>query len=186
MIDKMEASSVPINTGLSRLIVRSDGLARWTGVLALVLIAAFAVYVVTRATYERQIGVYTGFVTQLQNENRRLSDTNTKHEVATIDLHRQIDNLKAELQAIKPSEATYNIRPNQSVLVAAGQLAVGLIGAPTNQSVNINVNGEQRLAAAGDVIMTTVSPTTTCKVAIQSFDMFKAVINATCAAEKSQ
>jgi hypothetical protein len=107
--------------------------------------------------------------------------------VATIiDLQSQIDKVKAELHAIMPSEATYNIRPNQSILVAAGHLAIGLIGSPTNQSVNININGEQRSAAAGDVIHTALNPSTTCKVAVQSFDMFRVVVTATCAAEKPQ
>ena len=187
MTDKMEAaSSVPTHTGLSRLLLTPAGEVRWIGVCALILVTGIAVYILTRITYERQIRVFTGFVTQLQNENRRLNDNNTKHEAMIVDLQRQIDKVKAELQAIMPSEGTYNIRPNQSILIADGHLAIGLIGSPTNQSVNININGEQRSAAAGDVIHTALNPSTTCRVRIQSFDMFRAVVTAKCAAEKPQ
>ncbi|MGB7618735.1 MAG: hypothetical protein WBM06_17425, partial [Pseudolabrys sp.] len=57
---------------------------------------------------------------------------------------------------------------------------IGLIGAPTNESVNINVNGKQQSVATGDVINITLDPRTTCLVRVQSFDMFKVVLNASC------
>jgi hypothetical protein len=40
--------------------------------------------------------------------------------------------------------------------------------------------------AAGDVIRVSPDPSTACQVQIQSFDMFKAVLVASCAATKSQ
>jgi hypothetical protein len=85
-----------------------------------------------------------------------------------------------------PSENTYGVSPNQSLIVADGHLTVGLIGAPANQSVNININGKQRPAAAGDVIDVAPDPSTSCQVRLQSFDMFKAIITATCTAMKPQ
>ena len=51
-----------------------------------------------------------------------------------------------------PSENIYVILPNQSLVVAGGRVTVGLIGAPANQGVTVNINGKQQLAAAGDVI----------------------------------
>jgi hypothetical protein len=57
------------------------------------------------------------------------------------------------------------------------------MGAPSIQGVNININGKRQLAAAGDVITVNVSATRTCRVTVQSFDMFKAVLHATCAEE---
>jgi hypothetical protein len=59
----------------------------------------------------------------------------------------------------------------------------GLIGSPANEGVNVNINGTHRLAAAGDVTVVPVDETTTCRVTIQSFDMFKALLHATCAAK---
>jgi hypothetical protein len=40
--------------------------------------------------------------------------------------------------------------------------------------------------AAGDIIQVSPDPSTACQVQIQSFDMFKAVLVATCAPAKSQ
>jgi hypothetical protein len=83
-----------------------------------------------------------------------------------------------------PSENTYNISPNQSIIVADGHLTVGLIGAPTNEGVNININGKQHSAAAGNVIDVALDPSMTCQVGVQSFDAFKAVLTASCATVK--
>lgn len=186
MTEKMEDSSVPANGKFSRLLVTPEGRVRWIVVCAFILGTGIVAYIYSRATYERQLGGLVDFVAQLQNENRKVADENTKHMATIVDLQSQLDKVKADLHAIMPSEDTYNIRPNQSILTAAGHLAVGLIGSPTNQSVNININGEQRSAAAGDVIHTTLNTSATCKVAVQSFDMFRAVITATCAAAKPQ
>ena len=104
----------------------------------------------------------------------------------SCELQDKLTSVQAALQAIMPSENTYNISPNQSMIVAGGHLTIGLIGSPTNESVNININGKQQLAATGDVIHIALDPSTTCQVGVQSFDMFKAVLTASCAAVKPQ
>ena len=65
-------------------------------------------------------------------------------------------------------------------------MTIGLIGSPTNESITLNVNGKQQKMTAGDVIHVSLDASTTCQVQIQSFDMFKAVLIASCAAVKSQ
>jgi hypothetical protein len=99
-------------------------------------------------------------------------------------LQGKLTSVQAALDAIMPSENTYNIDPNQSMIVAGGHLTVGLIGSPTNEGVIINVNGKQHSAAAGGVINIALDSSTTCQVGVQSFDMFKAVLTASCAAVK--
>jgi hypothetical protein len=76
--------------------------------------------------------------------------------------------------------------PNQSLIVADGRLTIGLIGPPTNESLNININGKHQSAATGDVINIALEPPITCQVKVQSFDMFKAVLTASCAGAKAQ
>jgi hypothetical protein len=88
------------------------------------------------------------------------------------------------LAAIMPTENTYNINPNQSLIVAGGRLTIGLIGSPTNEGVNININGKPQMAAVGASINTVLDSSMTCQVGVQSFDMFKAVLTATCASVK--
>jgi len=87
---------------------------------------------------------------------------------------------QASLDAIVPSKDTYNLRPNQSYRVANGQLVIGLVGVPTSQGVNINVNGKQQLLVTGDSIKVAPDPSRTCHLIVQSFDMFKAVVTASC------
>jgi hypothetical protein len=89
------------------------------------------------------------------------------------------------LNAITPSQDAYNINPNESIIVASGRLTIGLVGSPTNEGININVNGKQQLAAAGDVIKSSVD-SAACQVGVQAFDMFHAVVTASCAAAKPQ
>jgi hypothetical protein len=101
-------------------------------------------------------------------------------------LQANIVKLQAELDAMMPSANTYSINPDQSVIVAEGRLIVGLVGAPTNDSINISINGKQQTATVGDVIKVAPDPRTTCQVKVLSFDMFAAQINASCSPLKPQ
>jgi hypothetical protein len=65
-------------------------------------------------------------------------------------------------------------------LGAKGRLRGGLGAAPTNQNLTVNINGRPQVLASGDVVEVAVNPSTTCHVRIQAFDMFKALITATC------
>jgi hypothetical protein len=117
-----------------------------------------------------------------QNLKRQVLDQNAKlGEIQT-----KLTSVQAILNEIMPSDNTYSLKPNQSVTAAGGHLSIGLIGSPTNESININVNGKQQSAVTGDVIRTEVDPSMSCQVRVQSFDMFKAVVTAFCEAAKTQ
>ncbi len=119
-------------------------------------------------------------IQQLRADNQKLKTQISDLNATQVALQNRLSTFEAALDEIIPSKNTYNIKPNQSMIVAAGRLTIGLIGAPTNESVNINVNGKQHSVASGDVISVTLDPRTTCQVRVQSFDMFKAVLNASC------
>ncbi len=123
-------------------------------------------------------------IVQVQNDNQKLVTENTDLLGTIADLQLQVKNTQAKLAMILPTDDTYNISPNQSLIVANGRLTVGLIGSPSNESINLNINGKSQPAAVGTVISTVLDPSTTCLVGVQSFDMFKAVLTATCAAPK--
>ena len=125
-------------------------------------------------------------VVQFRSENQGLKSQIVDQNAKFDELQDKLASVKAALLAIVPSENTYNINPNQSIIVAGGHLTIGLIGSPTNESVNININGKQQSAATGDVIHIALDPSTACQVGVQSFDMFKAVLTASCAAVKPQ
>lgn len=119
-------------------------------------------------------------VEQLQSESQRLKKEIVEQNAGMAAMQVKLKGVQAALEEITPSENTYKISPNQSVIVAGGHLTIGLIGSPTNEAVNININGKQQAATTGDVINVALDPP--CQVRVQSFDMFKAVVTASCLA----
>ena len=88
------------------------------------------------------------------------------------------------MHEMKPVQNTYELKPNQSIIAADGHLTLGLIGSPANDSIDININGKRQNAAPGDTIDFAPDPSTKCQVTVQSFDMFQAMVTATCMAAK--
>jgi ribonucleotide monophosphatase NagD (HAD superfamily) len=154
--------------------------------VVLILGAAIGSYFLVRSSDENELKAANIRIVALQNESQKLIADNTNQAATITDLQAQLKNIQAKLDAIMPSENTYNINPNQSIIVGGGRLTIGLIGSPTNERVNININGKPQSAAVGAIINSVLDPSTTCQVGVQSFDMFKAVLTASCAAVKPQ
>ena len=125
-------------------------------------------------------------ILQLQSDGQRLAADIADQSATLTALRTELTTTKATLDAITPSLNVYNINPNQSLIAADGRLTIGMIGSPGNEGIDLNVNGKQQKVAAGDIIQVSPDPSTACQVQIQSFDMFKAVLVATCAPAKSQ
>lgn len=125
-------------------------------------------------------------IRQLETESQRLELVRTDQDTQVRELQTQVASLQAQLNAIRPSKNLYSINPNQSLLVADGHLTIGLVGSPLSNGVNININGKQQFATVGDVIHVAPDPSTACDVQIQSFDMFKAQLTASCAPTKTE
>jgi hypothetical protein len=160
---------------------------RFLGVVvcaALILGIAIGSYFLAWAAGGSELRAANIQVGQVQGENQRLVAINTSQVAAIADLQSQLKTAQAKLAAIMPVENTFNINPNQSLIVADGRLTIGLIGSPANEGLNININGKPQLAAAGAVIKIVLNPSTICLVGVQSFDMFRAVLTATCSEVK--
>jgi hypothetical protein len=125
-------------------------------------------------------------VQQVQSENQTYNRQIIELSTRVTALQSKLAQVQSTLSAIMPADNTYSINPNQSMVVADGRLTIGLIGSPTNEGVNINVDGKQQMVAAGDVIKVAPDPSTNCKVTVQSFDLFKAVVSASCTATKAK
>jgi hypothetical protein len=154
------------------------------GSVALMLGSAMGGYFFGLDLASRDLVAAKELIQQLQPENQKLKRDAINQNAKFGALEVKLASVQAALDVVMPSENTYNINPNQSMTVADGRLVIGLIGSPTNESVNININGKQRSAATGDVINVALDPLTTCQVTVQSFDMFKAVVTAKCTAAK--
>lgn len=150
----------------------------------LMLGSAIAGYLFGHDLAYRPLADATELIRQLQPESQQLKALTSDQNAKLVALQAKLASVQSALDAIMPSENTYKISPNQSMVVADGHLTIGLIGAPTNESINININGKQQSVVTGDVLKITSDPSTTCQVGVQSFDMFKAVLTASCTAVK--
>lgn len=117
---------------------------------------------------------------QSRSENQKMKSEMAGENVKIAAMESSITKLQATLEELVPSENTYNIKTNQSLIVGGGRLTVGLVGSPANDSVTLNINGKRQSLGTGDVLNIAVDAGTNCRVRLQSFDMFKAVVTATC------
>jgi hypothetical protein len=123
---------------------------------------------------------------QLRAESQKQKrDIDGKSQQLTT-LQAKLTKTQAALDAIMPSANTYNINPNQTLILGDGHLMVGLVGPPANDSVMLSINGKTQSVAAGQTLNIAPDQATKCQLNLQSFDVFKAVIVATCAPNKAQ
>ena len=134
----------------------------------------------------RDLGGRDAAIVQLTSEGEKLKRQMTDKDVQISTLQAKLKNVQATLDAIMPSENTYNVTPNQSVVVGAGRLTIGLVGSPGNEGVTLNINGKQQTVPAGQIVTVAADASTNCQLEVQSFDMFKAIVNASCAGAKPQ
>ena len=125
-------------------------------------------------------------IEQLRAESQKQKrDIDGKSQQITL-LQPKLAKTQAALDAITPSANTYNINPNQTLIVGDGHLTVGMIGPPGNDSVLLNINGKPQAVAAGQNLSVAPDPATKCQISVQSFDVFRAVLVASCSSAKAQ
>lgn len=148
--------------------------------LILLIGGAVVGYYVGHGLATQPLANATRQISQLLPENQRLKTTVLDQTAKLVSLQSQLSRSQTTLEAIMPTENTYNVAPNQSIIVANGRLTLGLVGSPTNSSITININGKQQMAVTGDVFKITPDQATACQVRVQSFDMFRAILQASC------
>ncbi|HEY7231080.1 MAG TPA: hypothetical protein VH558_11975 [Pseudolabrys sp.] len=121
---------------------------------------------------------------QSRAENQKMKSEMAGENVKVAAMESSITKLQTTLEELVPAENTYNIKTNQSLIIGNGALTVGLVGAPGNDSVTLNINGKRQALGTGDVLNVPVDDATNCQVRLQSFDMFKAVVTATCGSRR--
>ena len=167
-------------------------LGRDTGLLTLGIIAALIVclaigtFIFFRSLAYGDLVAARQMIAQLQTESQKLNHLVIDQTARLTTQQAKLKSLQETLEAILPSAHTYNIRPNQTLIVADGRVTVGLVGSPANEGVVLSINGKSQTVTAGQVVPVAPDASTACQVGVQSFDMFKAVITASCAAPKPQ
>lgn len=134
----------------------------------------------------RDLGGRDNAIQQLVAQNQKTKRQLDGMSAKVTELQVKLDRLQASLNEIMPSANTYNISPNQSLVVGDGHLTVGLVGSPGNEGVTLNINGKAQTVAAGQLVEVSPDSSTACNVQVQSFDMFKAVLVASCGGAKAQ
>jgi len=134
----------------------------------------------------RDLGGRDNAIQQLVAQNQKLKRQLDEKSDQATQTQAKLEQARATLSAIMPTKDTYNISPNQSLVVGDGRLTVGLVGSPANEGVTLNINGKDQTVAAGQVLSVAPDTSTACRVQVQSFDMFKAVLVASCTGAKGQ
>jgi hypothetical protein len=124
----------------------------------------------------------TELISQGQKEKRKSDSLSAELTAMGV----KLQSAQATLDSIMPSPNTYTIKPNQTLIVGDGHLAVGMVGAPGNDAIMLNVNGKQQPLAAGQTINVAPDPGTQCQLSVQSFDVFKATLVAACSGPKAK
>jgi hypothetical protein len=145
----------------------------------LLLVIAIGCYTLGRHSSGHEIDGYRTTNVQLASDNKRLKDLSDNQKKQIEDLRYNLTSAQSQLDVIFRPDRQLEINANESMMIASGGFAIGLVGNPSNDSVNINVNGKQQSVAAGGVVNVAIS--TSCRVEVKSFEMFKAVVMATCA-----
>ncbi len=149
----------------------------------LILGVALIGHITGRELARRQLAQRDATIQQLREERQQVSAELNQRADRILTLQTRLNHVQGVLDEIVPSENIYVMRPNQSFIVAGGRVHVGLTGVPTIQGVTLNIAGKPHLLNAGDVVKVDLGDSRLCQVTVQSFDMFKVVIHATCATD---
>jgi hypothetical protein len=125
-------------------------------------------------------------VAELRAEAQRGKRRSDSLSLELTTMEDKLNGAQVALDSITPSPNTYTINPNQTRIVGDGRLTVGMVGAPGNDAIMLNVNGKQQPVAAGQTINVAPDPATQCQLSVQSFDLFKATLVAACSGPKAK
>ncbi len=156
------------------------------GGIAVLLCILIGGHLYGRFLSARDLGGRDTAIEQMRAESQKQKRDIDDKSAQITELQRKVTDAQTALEAVLPQRDTYNIAPNQTLIVGDGHLMLGLVGSPANEGVLLNLNGKQQMVPAGQVVSVAADASTNCRVSVQSFDMFKAVVHATCSGTKPQ
>ena len=135
----------------------------------------------------RDLGGRDAAIEQLTSEGEKLKRQMTEKDVQIRPLQAKLTkNAQGRwMRSCRQRTPTTSL-PTRSMIVGDGHLTIGLVGSPGNEGVTLNINGKQQTLAAGQVVTVAPDASTNCQLSVQSFDMFNAVVNASCSGAKPQ
>lgn len=187
MTDRTQRSRSAAGSSRLQAALARQGWWRFVGVFVILLLACGAgTFVFFRNLASGDLVAARELIDQLRSESQVLRRQTIDQAAELTATKAKLTAVQAKLDAIMPSQNVYNLHPNQTLIVADNHLTIGLVGAPANESVALDINGKQQTAIAGQPISVVPDSSTSCTVVVQSFDMFKAVVTASCVPKKPQ
>jgi hypothetical protein len=125
-------------------------------------------------------------MTRLRAEGQSAKRMTDAQSARLTTMRIKLERIQATLDSIMPAPNTYVIKPNQTLIVSDGRLPVGMVGAPGNDAIMLNINGKRQSLVAGQTINIALDPATQCQLSVESFDVFKATLVAACSGPKAK
>jgi hypothetical protein len=183
--DSTERGRLAVENSRLRAALVREGRVLFVGAgLILLLAGGIGTFLISRNMASSDLVAARELIDQLRTESQGLKRQVTDQTAELTATNTKLAAVKAQLEAINPSQNVYILNPNETRIVADGHLTIGLVGSPGNESVALDINGKQQAAFAGQPIAVASDPSSNCTVTVQSFDMFKAAIVASCAQAK--
>src|SRR5262249_32284859 len=82
-------------------------------------------------------------IQQLRTDNQKLKTQIADLNATQVALQNRLSTFEAALDEIIPSKNTYNIKPNQSMIVAAGRFTGGAFWGPPHANINPTTTPEK-------------------------------------------
>ncbi len=153
--------------------------AQWGALVVVVVIVGFGCYFLGWNSARNDITNLKEQVGKLQGDNQKLTQTNDDQTKQITNLQSQLKTAQSRLDDVFLAYRTIDLSANELTPISTGHFSIGLIGPPSTDKINININGKQQSAAVGDTIdVGTIAAS--CRVTIKSFDMFKVSVTTNC------
>jgi hypothetical protein len=147
--------------------------------VVLVVVLVITSFVIGVYVTSRDVANLRALLSSVQAETQKAKQELASQISVNTSVQARLIRVTADFEAIQPQKNTYSVSPNQSIALAEGRLTVALVGPPGTNDLVLNVNGEQRKASSGDIIQVSAGADT-CRIAVQKFDLFRALINVNC------
>lgn len=149
----------------------------WVVLLVLLTVVGIGGFMIGLSSRTQALNDARKQTTSMQKISQSLREAYQEQEDSKKALSDQLTAIQNQIRDIFNSYRTIGLKGNETISVASGYFTVGLVGQPANEKITINVNGNQQTVAVGDSVDV---GTSSCRVEVRSFDMFKATLVTSC------
>jgi hypothetical protein len=150
----------------------------WIASIIILAIVALCAFGAGRASLTYDLNNLKGQFEKTQKDYKNLTDDAQRERDQNRVLTETLTGVQGQLKDVFSLYRTIVIKGNETTSVASGYFTIGVVGAPGNDKVMLNVNGHQQEATVGTTI--DVPAPSSCRVEVRAIDMFKATLVTSC------